>query len=68
MIPAPGIAAAQAVAASVAVLLVLAGCSGGRGVASDDVALWCYSTLADPECYTEPDLARRTGFLGAVTR
>jgi hypothetical protein len=49
-----------------AALLVLAGCAGDRSVAREDVALWCYSTLADPECYTEPDPTRRTGFLGAV--
>lgn len=61
---------ARATVAALAGVLVgipaLAGCSGERPVVHDEAALWCYETLADPECYTEPDPARRTGFLGMV--
>jgi hypothetical protein len=57
---------ARTAVTSLAAVLALAGCGGGRPVVHDEATLWCYDTLADPECYTEPDPARRTGFLGTV--
>lgn len=44
----------------------LGGC-GGPSRSAVAIPVWCYDTLADPECYPRPVPGRDAGFLGAFT-
>lgn len=49
-----------------AAALTLAACAGPEPIpAGDRFVVWCYRTLADPECYPSPDATRETGFIGS---
>ncbi|WP_207477322.1 hypothetical protein [Arenibaculum pallidiluteum] len=43
----------------------LAGCGTGEPAPPPVVQVWCYDTLADPECYLEPDGLRPASYIGA---